>query len=270
MSNMKKIKIKLGPVQETMLIPLLYRALELKEENPIVQDEMAQQILEQVDYDFVQLDANFNDDSLAWPIRAATFDRLIKQFIEKNPEATIINLGSGLDTTFFRVDNGKIHWYDIDLEDSIALRRQFIGETDRLKFIASSAFDTDWFKEIKHRDKGVFIISAGMFIYFDHFEIQELISKMAHEFPQSELIFDTVSNFFRFRRFKKLGVKWGVWGTYSVNRIKDSQLLGDYYYANQARDRWTTLLARHYPYYIRPLLLLTPGMYHLKLNKDQK
>ena len=270
MLNNKKVKIKLGPVQETMLIPLLYRALELEQEKPLVQDDMAPIILEQVDYDFDQLAQNFDDDGLAWPIRAATFDNLIEQFIQKNPEATIINLGSGLDTTFFRVDNGKIHWYDIDLEDSISLRRQFISETDRLKFIACSAFDTRWFKEIEHRDKGVFIMSAGMFIYFDHAEIQTLISEMAQEFPQSELIFDTVSNFFRFSRFKKLGVKWGVWGTYSIKRIQDSKLVGDYYYANQARDRWTTLLARYFPHYIRPLLLLTPGMYHLKLNRDNK
>ncbi|MBL4606501.1 MAG: class I SAM-dependent methyltransferase [Pseudomonadales bacterium] len=268
MSTNNTVKVKLGPVQETMLIPLFYRSLELSQPDPIVRDEMAKNVIDQIDYDFNELAKSFDGDGLAFPIRAATFDHLIKEFIEKNPEATIINLGAGLDTTFFRVDNGKIHWYDIDLADSIELRRQFIDETDRLKFISCSAFDPTWFKEIKRRDKGIFIMSGGMFIYFEHSEIQDLISKMANEFPESELVFDTVSNFFRFRRFKKIGIKWGVWGAYTINRIKNSHMLGAFYYLNQYRDRWDTPLTRHYPYYIKPLLMITPGMYHLKLSAD--
>lgn len=268
MSNNNKVKIKLGPVQETMLIPLYFRAIEQKESRPIVKDEMAKDMVEKVDYDFSQLAQNLGSDGLAFPIRAATFDRLIEKFIEANPEATIINLGAGLDTTFFRVDNGKIHWYDIDLEDSIELRRKFINETDRLKFVTCSAFDPAWFKQIEHRNKGVFIMSSGMFIYFDHSEIETIISQMANEFPGSELVFDTVSNFFRFRRFKTLGIKWGVWGTYTINRIKNTDMLGAYYYIDQYRDRWDAPVARYYPYYIKPLKMLTPAMYHLKLSPD--
>jgi O-methyltransferase involved in polyketide biosynthesis len=268
MSNNNKVKITLGPVQETMFIPLYFRALEQKELNPIVRDEMAQNMVEQVDYDFSQLAKDLDGDGLAFPIRAATFDGLIEEFIRNHPEATIINLGAGLDTTFFRVDNGKIHWYDIDLPDSIALRRQFIDETERLKFITCSAFDPTWFKQIEHRDKGIFIMSSGMFIYFEHSDIENLICSIAAEFPGSELVFDTVSNFFRFRRFKQLGIKWGVWGTYTINRLKNSTMLGAYYYIDQYRDRWKAPIARYYPYYIKPLKMLTPAMYHLKLSAD--
>lgn len=33
------------------------------------------------------------------------------------------NLGCGLDTTFERVDNGLLQWYDLDLPDAVELRK---------------------------------------------------------------------------------------------------------------------------------------------------
>jgi hypothetical protein len=52
------------------------------------------------------------------------------EFIEKHPEATIVNIGCGLDTTFSRIDNGKIQFYELDLPDVIALRKNLRFEHD--------------------------------------------------------------------------------------------------------------------------------------------
>ena len=37
----------------------------------------------------------------------------------------MVELGTGLNTRFERTDNGTAHWIDLDLPDTIALRRQF-------------------------------------------------------------------------------------------------------------------------------------------------
>ncbi len=60
-------------------------------------------------------------------IRAFHLDSAVKQFIRQYPDATIVNIGAGLDTTFFRVDNAKIFWYDLDLPDTMELRCKLIG-----------------------------------------------------------------------------------------------------------------------------------------------
>ncbi len=36
-----------------------------------------------------------------------------------------------MDTTFERIDNGRVYWYDLDLPDVIKLRKEFILENDR-------------------------------------------------------------------------------------------------------------------------------------------
>lgn len=40
--------------------------------------------------------------------RTVVFDELVKNFIEKNPYCTVVNIACGLDTRFYRMDNGII------------------------------------------------------------------------------------------------------------------------------------------------------------------
>jgi O-methyltransferase involved in polyketide biosynthesis len=37
----------------------------------------------------------------------------------------MVELGTGLNTRFERLDNGRVHWFDLDLPDVMALRRVF-------------------------------------------------------------------------------------------------------------------------------------------------
>ena len=49
---MTKIPVDLGPVQETLLIPLLGRAVETQKDNGLIKDEKAVEIVSALDYDF--------------------------------------------------------------------------------------------------------------------------------------------------------------------------------------------------------------------------
>ncbi|MFN2127565.1 MAG: class I SAM-dependent methyltransferase, partial [Anaerolineales bacterium] len=138
-------EINLGSVQKTLLLPLWGRAVETQKPKPILVDSKAVSIINNIPYDFSVIAENINPLSrLSWIARSIYFDKKIKEFVNVSPEATIVNIGCGLDTTFDRVDNGKIHWYDLDLPDTIELRKKYISETDRRKFIPKSVFDTSW------------------------------------------------------------------------------------------------------------------------------
>ena len=43
-----KVKVNLSPLEETMLIPLWARALELKESMPVLRDEGAAEVVEKL------------------------------------------------------------------------------------------------------------------------------------------------------------------------------------------------------------------------------
>lgn len=76
-------------------------------------------------------------------IRAMKFDEYALDFLDKHPEGVIINIGCGLDTRFFRVENGKLQFFDLDLPDMINLKRQLNKESDRYQMIGKFVLDLD-------------------------------------------------------------------------------------------------------------------------------
>jgi len=157
---------------------------------------------------------------LLFIFRARSFDDAIKTYIEVHPSATIVNIGCGLDTTFSRVDDGQILWYDLDLPDVIAIRREYIPETPRSKTIPKSVLDLTWFESVDFsKENGIFFLMGGLLNYFKEEEAANLVSQMASRFRGGELIFDMPSSLgtrIWTRRLKKTDTK-GVTFTFSIN-----------------------------------------------------
>ena len=116
--------------------------------------------------------------------RSKRFDIIINNFLKDNPYGTIINIGCGLDTTYERINNQSVIWYDLDLSDVIELRRKFLMESDKRKFIASSFLDTDWLNKIQ-RDNKIMFISTGVFVYFEESAIKDFLIRIADRFPEA-------------------------------------------------------------------------------------
>lgn len=198
MSMINPDEINLGSVQETMLLPLWGRAVETLKPRPLLTDNKAVEIINSIHYDFSTIADNISKLSrVSWIARSIFFDKKISEFISANPYATIVNVGCGLDTTFDRIDNGKINWIDLDLPDAIELRKQYFKESARRRFIAKSVFDTAWYDEIPDKDK-VMLLVAGVIYYFDESEVRKLFSEIHTSIPGAEVIFDHAS---------KLGIK---------------------------------------------------------------
>jgi O-methyltransferase involved in polyketide biosynthesis len=79
-------------------------------------------MVNQIDYDFSTFDKEWMTQ-LVVAIRTEILDRETKAFIARHPDAIVINLGCGLDTRFFRIDDGKIHWYNLDLPEPIKVKK---------------------------------------------------------------------------------------------------------------------------------------------------
>ncbi len=186
--------IILGNVQETMLLPLWGRAAETQKQKPLLTDEKALSIIKSIPYDFTSISKNIRKLSMAsWIARSIYFDKKITGFIKEHPDATVVNIGCGLDTTFDRIDNGKINWIDLDLPDAIDLRRKYIPESLRRRFIAKSVFDISWYGSLENSEN-VMLLIAGVLYYFSEPEVKKLFSDIHLFIPGSEMIFDYASN----------------------------------------------------------------------------
>jgi len=183
----------LGSVQKTLLLPLWGRAVETKKSNPLLTDPTAARIIHSMDYDFSTMAAKLSFvTQLAWIARSLHIDRTVRKFLERSPSATIVNLGCGLDTTFDRVDNGKLLWYDLDLPDVIELRRQYIEPGPRRQFLPCSILEDNWMESLKSSQPLLFI-AAGVLYYFEEGQVRSLLIRLADRLPGSELVFDACS-----------------------------------------------------------------------------
>ena len=61
--------------------------------------------------------------------RSVVFDELVSDFINKNPDCTVVNIACGLDTRAYRMDNGRLTWYNLDLPETIEVRDSVFKES---------------------------------------------------------------------------------------------------------------------------------------------
>lgn len=227
-TDQKKVKIELGEVQKTLLMPLWGRAIEFQKSNPLIRDKYAFELVSRLDYDFKRISGSFDEYyQIYWATRAFNIDCAIARLLTDCPDATIINIGAGLDTTFQRIDNGKIFWYDLDLPDAIKLRKELIPETDRNRYISKSAFNKSWFDDVKNVRSKVFFIASGVLCYFDENTVRTFFLDLIDKFPESEIIFELTSKIIIWlsnrevaRRKEKLELSILKWGASSSKSIK--------------------------------------------------
>lgn len=192
---MQTTQFTLQNIPETLLLPLFGRAEMTRSGNRILLDPFAVELIDRIDYDFTKIRADFNTSKvLTWIARARQLDDKIVEFIDNHPDAAIVNLGSGLDTTFQRVDNGRIQWFDIDLPEVVELRRKLLIPSEREHFVAASLFDNSWHKVVKKTGLPILFIAGGVFFYFTANENRDLFRMFAIEFKGAEIVFDAMNS----------------------------------------------------------------------------
>jgi O-methyltransferase involved in polyketide biosynthesis len=129
---------------------------------------------------------------LAWIARSLHMDRTVRGFAQRNPEATVVNLGCGLDTTFERVDDGRLTWYDLDFPDVIEMRGKFIQDGDRRHSIACSMLEDSWRRQVGN-PRALLLVAAGVLYYLEENEIRAFLIQLADSFPGAEAVFDVCS-----------------------------------------------------------------------------
>jgi len=229
---------KLSGVQWTFLLPLLSRARITLAYSHFLNDPMAVEIVKVLSGPLAATrNVKILCNDLGNAARARVLDDAVKAFIRTHPKTTIVNLGSGMDTTFYRVDNGELTWYDIDLPDIIKMRKLIIPETDRTHYIACSVLDDAWTREINSGKNGLLMIAGGLFHYFSEDEVKRFMASIAGHFPEGEIVFDVLSRLGRFhslRRIKKAGIsdapmKWTVGRRHSLDKWDPRVIVLEHY-----------------------------------------
>ena len=131
---------------------------------------------------------------LASASRSANMDRFIQSFLERRPNGVIVQLGCGLETTYYRCDNRRTHWYAVDLPHVIDYRRELLPELERETYLAGDAFSEDWIRQVRTEfpDAPILVTAGGLFHYFEENKVISLL-RMIGQSGNMEVVFDTVN-----------------------------------------------------------------------------
>jgi len=115
--------------------------------------------------------------AIHFPLRTRKYDEYALNFFEKHLDGVIVNIGCGLDTRFFRVDNSRCRFFDLDLPALIDLKRKLVQETDRYQMIGQPVLDLKWMDAVESLRRLVIFLVEGVFLYLPDAEVRSLIWK---------------------------------------------------------------------------------------------
>lgn len=116
----------------------------------------------------------------------------VREYLKGHPEAAVVNLGCGLDSTGKSCDNGRCRTYNLDFPEVIAVRNALLPAGEREENIPCDLNDTSWFEKIDASGGAVFL-AAGVFYYFLKEQVRALVQGMAAAFPGGVLVFDAAN-----------------------------------------------------------------------------
>jgi O-methyltransferase involved in polyketide biosynthesis len=237
---------KLSGIPETLLISLWARAVETERPGGLCRDERAVHMLQAIDYDFGKFERTWMSQ-LGVAVRTQLLDRAVRDYLRENPRPIVINLGAGLDTRFWRLDDGKVLWYDVDLPEVVALKRQFVQETERYRLIAASLLEANWPDLVGGISESPLLIAEGVLMYLEPEQARGILLNLVNRFAPAKMLLEMVGPALvgRSRYNDTVGRIGGAEFKWSLKNCKDLEswderikVVEEWYYSDYCRERW--------------------------------
>ncbi len=126
--------------------------------------------------------------------RADQIDWILKTCLAGMPKVSVIELGAGLSSRYFRVGQSpNIRWIDLDLLEVIELRERLSINGKNHEHLAYSVLDRSWLEAIQPLvSEETVLIAEGLFYYLPKNEVETLFVDLRRRLPGATIIFDVI------------------------------------------------------------------------------
>jgi len=237
--------IELTGIPETLLITVRARAEETHRQDSLLSDPYAVDILNRIKLIESAKSKVASSSQIGVVVRTQLFDRIVIDFLKKSPDGIVVALGCGLDARYERLKQPCSCWFDLDLPESIDIRKSFFQEKENYKMIAKSMLDFSWMDLIPQKQP-LLIISEGVFMYFQEEQIKPLVLEVFRRFPHAEMAFDTIPPFLAKRsnlhtevRKYNVSFEWGLDKAEDLKQWNNQiEIISSKYTMNYHLKRW--------------------------------
>ena len=254
MKRTELFDINISDISATSLSTLYCRALESISKGPILDDPKAVELMEQLNLELSDSENKLHRRFAAGKIRkslivhialrAKKYDEYVRDFLNSSLEGVVVNIGCGFDTRFWRVDNGEVIFYDLDFPEIIEIKKKFLKESERYRYIPSSVLEFDWMIPLLKHDGPFIFIAEGVFMYLERPDVKSLFLNLQSNFPGCELVCEVVNSRMLGRYMKKLvdfklqkQLSLGAGATYNFG-IRNSREMEGWNQGIEFLDEW--------------------------------
>jgi len=243
----------LNAVSETALITLKARVQEAEKDEPIIRDKVGQECLAGIRPLLpIEMQNRFLNRNLPSSLtryialRARKYDSYAKAFIAENPAGSVVSLGCGFDTRYWRVSNEAWNYIEVDLPEVIEAKRNVLGERLTYRLIGCSVLEEDWIDEVRSlQDENILFLAEGLLMYLPPADVVGLFNKLSRIFSKSEIVFEVVHKRYTHGFWKKsveermkrnLGSEAGASYQFGVREANEVETYGP---AIKAVEEWS-------------------------------
>lgn len=213
----------MNEVNKTLYIPLYGKAY-VSRKGIILHDAKAEEIWAAEGF---PLKGKSKSKWLAYymGMRAAVFDRWLKERMEADPEAIVLHIGCGMDSRCERVGAQGHAWFEMDFPDVIAERKRYYRETEDYHMLCADARATDWLAQLPKGN--AIVVMEGISMYLRPEELKGTLAAMCGHLKNVSLLMDCYTEFAtRASKMKNPINDVGVTMTYGLDEPKTLESTG--------------------------------------------
>jgi O-methyltransferase involved in polyketide biosynthesis len=155
-------------------------------------------------------------DAKAGVRRGRLFDAAADLFIADHLNCTVVNLAGGFDTRYWRIENQKCRYIDLDMPGVISLKKELLKDQLACELIGCSVLDTAWIDQVTlHGNTDFLLLAEGLFMWLPPPEAARLLKEIGAKFARSRLVLDMVPEKYTRGLWKELfrlhsRIDWGL------------------------------------------------------------
>lgn len=175
-------------VPAKLLKPMWLRSRESMVDDGVIYDPVAaatcQSCILSPDCQFTNIDQG----QLLHATLTSQCDEVVKNFLKHHPTGWIVNVDAGLDTRFYRLDNGRCRWLEVDVDENLLWRERLFHRSERYQMVQGSVRQLGWLNSLGiPSGHPTMLICDQALLNCNASEISSFCNQISRRFPQVEL-----------------------------------------------------------------------------------
>ncbi|UTM57442.1 class I SAM-dependent methyltransferase [Photobacterium sp. CCB-ST2H9] len=175
-------------IPAALLQPLWLRSRESLVDNGLIYDPLAAAACQQCHLAPDCLTGNVDRHQLLHATLTLLVDQRVHHFLRRFPNGHVINVGAGLDTRFYRLDNGRCRWLELDCDENLLWRQRLFHRSERYRMRSGSVTDLSWLSQLPTSfSSPVMLVCDQALLQATETEVARFVQRMGCHFNQLEL-----------------------------------------------------------------------------------